>query len=559
MLFPTAIIIQHIPLCAVLSADYHQDTHKYRHTHTHTLHRTRSYFTPFRDPKPENGEVDMPPQKRNHAAGPATSRSPKSKRQRQQPGSSRQRVPIPDRLQEVVEKIGDKRSLFELRFPLNDLDGVERLAWGLDQRAISVIVRLEFLQGENRSSGHARFCVHSSTDPKKTSHQYSSTISDAEKCFASPCSSRSTTLTCVLSRQLFGLLGLRGCRDLGTIYDRVLELIKSDPTKRCLICGKSYDVKVYTPTACLGHCMDTLDRWPLRARLSHLLSDTKVLDFMLCCIYTAVQGQEECPAQYGTKSSLLVGCPLKLGEIQPAIDSFPQISDELGLHQLLSSGRKRLAYSQRRLLSWLALRLRGCIVSLTQNADFFMQGRGLEGSHQFMLLNARLERQQAFMKKLLKIDMGCVAFHGAKAPRAFNIITDALRNMISEPYQVSEAGVFYSDNPGYSYTYTQGDLPLKAWKQSQFFGQDWSVLFGLQVALPWIPFDDNEHSTRQESTLMIRYIFLLPALTPSHSFDLEDELDLLQIDQDTMKKAYEVLDYRRLSSQHIGLGMSAGT
>ena len=497
----------------------------------------------------------MPPQKRHNPAGSATS----SKRQRQHPAPSRETVAIPDRLQEVIDKIGGKRSLFELKFPLDDLDGVERLAWGLDQRAVSVIVRLEFLQGENKSSGHARFCVHSSTDPEKTSHQYSSTISDAGTCFANPCSPRSTILTCVLSRQLFGLLGLRGCRDLGTIYDRAIELIKSDPTERCLICGKKYEVKVYTPTACLGNCMDTLDRWPLRARLSHLLSDTKVLDFMLCCIYTAVEGQEECPDQYETKSSLLVGCPLGLDKIQPAIDSFPKISDELGLHQLLTSGKKRLSISQRQLLSWLALRLRGCIVSLTQDADFFIQGQGLEGSHQFMLLNARLERQQAFMEERLKVDMGSVAFHGARAPRVFSIITDALRNMVSEPYQVSEAGVFYSDNPGYSYTYTQRDIQLKAWKQSWFFGQDWSVLFGLQVALPRIPFEDNEHSTRRESTLMIRHIFLLPALTFSRLPDPAHELYLLQIDQDAMKKAYEILEYRRLSSQHIGLGKPAGT
>lgn len=502
----------------------------------------------------------MAPRKRNSPVGSAISRSPKSKRQRQHQAPPAETYPIPDRLQDVVERVGRKKSSFELKFPINDLNGVQRLAWGLDRRADFVIVNLEFLQEEDKSSGYARFCVHSSTDREKRSHSYSATDKEANSCIKNPCSPRSTILTCVLSRELFGLLGLRVCRDLGTIYDRAFELIKSDPTKRCLICGKLYKVKVYTPTACLGECMDTLEHWPLRARLSHLLSDTKVLDLMLCCIYTAVKGQGVCPDQYETESSLLVGCPLELADIQPAIDSFPEISDELGMHQLVNSGDTRIASCQKRhLLSWLALRLRGCIVSLPTDADFFMQGKGLEGSHQFMLLNSRLERQRAFMKQVIKVDRGSVAFHGARAPRAFNIITDALRNMIQEPYAIEEEGVFYSDEPGYSYTYTGRDTPLQAWKRSQFLGQGWSVLFGLEVALSEIPFAGNEHSTRRESTLMIRYIFLLPSCDPSRLYYDEDFTDLLQIDQDAMKKAYDVLDRNALSPGHIGLGVRQET
>lgn len=493
----------------------------------------------------------MARRKRNHPTGSAISSSPKSKRQRQHRAPPAETYPIPDRLQDVIERAENKSSRFELKFPINDLDGVQRLAWGLDCRADFVIVILEFLQGEDKSSGYARFCVHSSTDREKRLHSYSLTKNEASTCIQNPCSPRSTILTCVLSRELFGLLGLRGCRDLETIYDRAFDLIKSDPTERCLICGKQYEVKVYTPTACLGRCMDKLEHWPLRARLSHLLSDTKVFDLMLCCIYTAVTGQAMCPDQYKTNSSLLVGCPLELDEIQPLIDSFPKISDELGMHQLVNSEKPHFAFSQRRLLSWLARRLRGCIVSLPHDADFFMQGKGLEGSHQFMLLSSRLERQRAFMKKVTKVDMGSVAFHGARAPRAFNIITDALRNMASEPYTKTDEGVFYSDSPGYSYTYTGGDIPLQTWKRSQFLDHGWSVLFGLEVALSEIPFRYNEHSTYIESTLMIRYIFLLPSklVYPRHF------TDLLQIDQDEMKKAYDVLDRNALSPRHVGLGV----
>lgn len=496
----------------------------------------------------------MPPTKRNAAARSGNSRSPEIKRQRREQSPVTETYPVPDRLQDYIEAFADRRSSFVLRFSIDDLDAVHRLAWGLDSRADSIIVNLEFVQGERKSSGHARFCVHSSTDREKRRHQYSSTIQDVEQCIQTPCSPRSTILTCVLSRELFGLLGLRGCRDLGIIYDRVSELIKSDPTRRCLICGTYYDVKVYTPTACLPECLKILDKWPLRARLSHLLSDTEVLDFLLCCIYTGVNGQQRFPGHYGKDSSLLVGCPLRLQDIQPAIDSLSRLSDDLGMQQLVNS-KARHGSSRRQLLSWLTLRSRGCMASLTRDAEFFVQENGLESSHQFMLLNSRIERQAAFTKELAKVGVGSVAFHGARAPRAFNIVTDALCDMMSKPYVQNipgQAGIFYSDSPQYSYDYTRGDVPLKAWKQSKFYGQDWSVLFGLEVALPWIPFRENEHSTSIESSLMIRFIFLIP----QHNDVLECSLSMypLQIDPEAMKKAYKVLGRGKLSSQHIGLG-----
>lgn len=145
-----------------------------------------------------------------------------------------------------------------------------------------------------------------------------------------------------------------------------------------------------------------------------------------------------------------------------------------------------------------------------------------------------------------------VAFHGARAPRAFNIITDALRNMSSEPYVRTDNGIFYSGQPGYSYEYTSRDGPLRAWEKSQLSGRGWSVLFGLEVALAQIPFEFNEHSTDRESTMMIRYIFLLPSLKASHLVDSEDGFPLLQIDQNAMKKAYETLDQSALSSRRMG-------
>jgi len=149
----------------------------------------------------------MLPRKRNNLARSDISGSPRSKRQRKQEAPVTEMLAIPDRLQNYVEVIRDRKSFFVLRFPVDDLDAVYRLAWGLDHRADSMIVNIENLQGEDKSPGHARFCVHASTDREKRTHQYISFIRDAEQCIQSPCSPRSTILTCVLSRELFGLLG----------------------------------------------------------------------------------------------------------------------------------------------------------------------------------------------------------------------------------------------------------------------------------------------------------------------------------------------------------------
>ncbi|KAJ0104061.1 hypothetical protein J7T55_006987 [Diaporthe amygdali] len=55
-----------------------------------------------------------------------------------------------------------------------------------------------------------------------------------------------------------------------------------------------------------------------------------------------------------------------------------------------------------------------------------------------------------------KVGAESVASHGAKAPKAFNIITNALRNM----------GIVYSDSPSHSYSFTGKDVPFRAWKQN---------------------------------------------------------------------------------------------
>lgn len=497
----------------------------------------------------------MASRKRKNSTRSAASTKP-SKRRKQKSFKARpfnNSVDIPERLKNTITN--EVKGVYELNFSIASLDGLQRLAWGLDLRAESVNVCLKFPDG--KESEYVCFCVHTSTDNEERQLRHRFCSSRGNDPIMTPCSPRSTILTCVLSRELYGLTGLRLCRDLAVIYDKVLQLIKSDPTKHCLICGKDFQtdfqVKLYTPTACSGDCMQKLDKWPLRARLSHLLSDVKTLDFLLCSIYTAVDGQSLAPSLYGTKDSLLVDCPLKLDQIQLTVDSFPELSDKLGISDLLHSGSGKLRNSRRQLLSWLSIRARGCMASLKPGAEFFAGGKNLEMCHQFMLLNSVLERQAEFVKNTRKVGVGSVAFHGCKASRAFNILTDALRNMWGKSYVVEDRGIFFSDNPSYSYTYAayppQREGLFRAWKRSTFGGKTWAVVFGLEVALSHIPFRTQEHSTLNEGLVMIRYIFLVPTW-PHLPINLKQE-----VKQDVMKKAFRAIEEDRLEQEQIGLNV----
>lgn len=431
------------------------------------------------------------------------------------------------------------------------------LKWGLDPRAESIIICVKFSPKNNKNSDYGLFCVHSSTDEEdhepRGSHRFCSTKSNADHAINEPCTPRSNILTIVLNRQLYGLLGERGCRKLDVIYDKVSETIKSDPNKTCLICDKEFNVKIYTPTACLGRCMSELGKWPLRARLSHLLSDVKSLDFLLCSIYTAVDGQKANLQAYREETSLLVGCPLELERVKPAIDTFPAISDMLSMSDLLKRGKYRS--DRRRLLSWLPSRFRGCMVSLAPGADYLLKGQALQESHQFMVLNSRLERQEQFMQNVEGIRNTSLAFHGCGARRAFNILTDALRDPARLPgYSKTNHGVFFSNNFRVSFSYANArDGLFEAWKSSQFLGQAWSVIFGLAVAMHRVRYRDYQSSTSDESLLAVRYVFLLPAgRYPSHN-SFTDIESMASTDQATMKKAFKTLDEGSLTPKHIGL------
>lgn len=161
---------------------------------------------------------------------------------------------------------------------------------------------------------------------------------------------------------------------------------------------------------------------------------------------------------------------------------------------------------RRQLLSWLCSRFHGCIVSLPAAADFHVPGFG--DTHQFLLLNSQMSRQEKFSHKIEKLPTshGSVAFHGTSSFSALNILTEGLK--------VQNRGIFFAPRPQISLGYSARNAAagyLSPWKRSVFGEAKYLVLFGCEVSQHNIPWrQDHESSTLDEASIMIRYIFLYP-------------------------------------------------
>lgn len=173
----------------------------------------------------------MPPRKRQ--VPQKTVDQPASSKRRKQPqksskGSHGTQITIPNRLKDAITKA---QGYFELDFPLASLNGLDRLAWGVDSRAEFVVVCVKFSPKNETNANYGHFCVHSSTDGEdrgaRHSHHFCSTKKEGKHAVTTTCTPRATILTIVLQRELFRLLGDRGCRKLDVVYDKISDIIHS--------------------------------------------------------------------------------------------------------------------------------------------------------------------------------------------------------------------------------------------------------------------------------------------------------------------------------------------
>lgn len=463
---------------------------------------------------------------------------------------------IPQHLKAFITTEAPQYRKYQLRFTLESMDSIRRLAWGIEDTVEEIIVRMRFSR-LSKNTFRARFCVHNSNDENVfgTSHHfYTSTYEDSNIAI---CTSRPNVLICVIGSMLHKVLK-SGYEDLNLarLYQMVDFTIDSDPTTTCLICRENINVKVWTAAVCSEHCNKKLESWPLRAQLSNLIIDFKVLDFLLCCVYTAALPK----IKYSTRTSydsLFEG----LHQITSIIDSLPKDLSEWQFPAPLSTAAY---YDQEcaRLLAWLCSRFRGCMISLPPSANFHVPG--LKKAHQFLLLNSHVERQEASEHKLSALSSKCgsLAFHGAPGFRIFDILSDGLKtnggNLFYAPepsislnyargLRASRRGVFFSPKSSARSLESPADAYLQPWKKSAFRGSQYLVLFGCEVSKSAISWRERggksfESWTSDESTVTIRYIFLCPPHETEASASTMKK---------TMVKTYKALNRGRLASGDI--------
>lgn len=410
---------------------------------------------------------------------------------------------VPQHLKNSVTQISRNKTecVFALKLPLGSMDSIRKMAWGIKDSASSVGIRVRFHNSEKGT--FVSYCVHNSGDKIPTSgHRYCSTKdATANKVI---CTTRPNLLTCVLARDLHELLRTKDTT-VAQIHQKMEQAIDSDPTEKCLICRKKFNVRMWAATTCSDKCAKEFEAWPLTARAAHLTLDTKTLDFLLCCVYSDALLKEKYQYQE-VYPNLLKDCPVSIRQLTSVIDSFPEdLSKVMSPPDSHSTKQMGLYRERQQLLSWICSSFRGFMTFLPPAADFHAPEMGK--SHQFLLMNAHLGRQKAFVNKVNSLEkgVGSMAFHGTPSYNTLSILREGLK--------ANHIGLFYAPEPSTSLSYSgqvANDGYLQPWTKSSFKGQQYLVLFGCEVALRDVPWAWGEHSTSDESTVMIRYIFLCP-------------------------------------------------
>ena len=468
-------------------------------------------------------------------------RSPSNRKRTKQDDEESARFRIPRHLRNFINQVSRDKTerVFIIRCSLQSMGFVRKLAWGIRDTATSIVVRVKFHDTGRETSTH--FCVHNSSD-KSPSFGHQFCVDSDKQPNKVICTTRPNIMTCVIGIELYNLIRTSKGVTLADIHQKIEQVITSNPTTKCLICSKRNNVKTWNSATCSDQCKKKLEAWPLSAQLSQLIIDLKAFDFLLCCIYTAALTKNKFAPQ-GTFQSLLRDCPIDSGRIPSLIDSFPKDLTRL-MSSLDTDTLYQTSYRRERIkfLSWISSSFCGCLVSLPPTANLHINGMG--SAHQFLLLNAHLDRQTRFMHKInaLRTPSGSVAFHGTPSFNTLKILTEGLK--------ANRIGLFYAPEPSISLGYAakfRQDGHLRPWKKSSFEGSQYLVVFGCEVAnsaIPWKPRNGRlfEHFTFDVNTVMVRYVFLCP---PSQQVPLASTI------QPKMLAAYTALGKGTLTSENI--------
>jgi len=421
-------------------------------------------------------------------------------------------IDIPKDLMTTVSEIS--AGVFLFVYPLEEIGGFRRLEWAVSDKAVVVAAAVAYRKGREGPS----FGVNTHLDPEADHDPDTICFSWTNKAWTdeSQCTQDDNFLTYVLGRQLHSFLSDDDVSTtLRSIHGFISDVLEADPGAKCIVCHKKLRTKLWRPTPCSPECTEALQGWPLNVRLSPLVLDTLVLDFLLCCVKSAlnvtVSPEEEIEEMLEEGVHVRPGHPalaslsgLDVEGLDKVLDSFPAIkagrvgSKPASAEKLVGVGG--YASQRREVLSWLCNRFRGSLITAPTAARVTFGGRQ---SHQFFLNSADEAPYAAFARQ--RISSGSVAFHGTPSYCLLNILADKLR---TPPITVGDTlGVFYASEPSTSLDYLR-NTSLSHWTHSNFEGS--CAMFGLELIGDQKPDAGYgaEAYTPRESDLTIRYVFV---------------------------------------------------
>ena len=405
---------------------------------------------------------------------------------------------LPQDLRGMIEKVSERE--VELQFPLTHLKPLQRIATTVGD-AHSLLVR--FIPGD--SGMPPGFCIHlegKSKGPQPESPHYPWMLFDVGRMpNEAICYDEGNRISYQLARQLWRHLR-EGQKTLEETY-RFLAKALNDQGQSCITCGNMQTTRRWRSALCVQQsCEESWHESSIEVQLADLWNDPPVVDLLLTAMYAV--------ASSGKLDLLLPGCPCDsasgllqtikalrpVAEMQNPNDFY---AAQTPLHQLTTGN----------LLSWTCSNHGGFLVSASGQLKIPNVG----SAHQFVLVNAATELEKTYSKH--SGSSPSVVFHGTSFDRLYAILREGLRNCSGGPLMRNGSaygnGIYVATEPSTALQYSDrsyGQNSSSNWPGSAFHNM--RVLLGCELrGSAQTPYT-GIHVIAEPSTIMVRYIFLMP-------------------------------------------------
>lgn len=400
---------------------------------------------------------------------------------------------LPADIIDAVERHGEH--VVEISFPLMAFTELQRAATGIGQaNTLLAVLYLGTTRGKLRG-----FCVHLDTEASSEPSLSGSSWKCAE---LEHICERKTPLTWQLDKALQQYIKTSKQVEIAGIHGFIQGQLKNYAWL-CLMCGQIHSshnsLALRRPLTC--YMCIKLTSWttiPFDIRFPEIRNDPFVVDFLLTGVHAAASNNQ---------LDLLPGCPLSIrNQIITILSKLPHLFVLQHAHNI-SAVLKDYHPDAEKLLTWVLSHYRGFIASATG----ILKIHGLyTGTHQFVLANANPQMEAAFAANISKSNPATrVLFHGTSIDRLPSILAKGLQVLSGTALQRTGAaygnGIYLAEDPATSFGYSPSAI---SWPKSGL--SNMRVLLGCEVIGDGNRVASGFHCIKDEKTVMLRYIFMLP-------------------------------------------------